>query len=516
MSIPLQGGTVPRESEFLGEPSIAMDVLTEFDATDWERPERAELLLSAIVDSSDDAIVSKDLNGIITSWNLGAERLFGYEAREVIGRPVTILIPPERWSEETEILSQLRRGNRVDHFETIRRRKDGTLLDISLTVSPIKDSTGHVIGASKIARNITERKRTEAALIASETRFRQLADSMPQIVWTATPDGYVDYYNERWFEFTGFPRDSFGDERWVDLLHPQDLDAARDQWSESIHSGNPFNIEVRFWDRRASRWRWFISRALPGRDSAGRITKWFGSCTDIDDQKHAQEELRRANDDLEQFGYSASHDLQEPLRSIKIYSQLLSERYGSHLDGDALQFLGFLQQGATRMEMLVRDLLTYTQIPGSERPTQPTDAQSAFDLTLESLAGSIAETGAVVTSSALPMLPVHNVHLHQLFQNLIQNAIKYRSPDRVPAIAVEAVREREQWHFTVTDNGIGIHSMYKEKIFGLFKRLHSEHDYSGTGIGLAICQRIVSRYQCRIWVESEPGKGSVFHFTLPA
>jgi PAS domain S-box-containing protein len=190
------------------------------DSTERKQAERATFLLGAIVDSSDDAIISKDLNGIITSWNKGAERLFGYVAEEVIGKPITILIPPDRLAEEPAILARLRRGERVDHFETIRRRKDGSLLDISLSISPVKDRQGTIIGASKIARDITERKRAQAALLASEARFRQLADAMPQIVWTANPDGYLDYYNERWYQFTGFSRDTFCDPSWEPILHP--------------------------------------------------------------------------------------------------------------------------------------------------------------------------------------------------------------------------------------------------------------------------------------------------------
>ena len=186
-----------------GSGAIQGAVLVFRDITERRRTEATRHILTSIVDSSDDAIISKDLNGIITSWNKSAERMFGYTEPEVIGQSITILIPPDRLDEEPNILARLRHGERVEHFETVRRRKDGTLLDISLTISPVKNEHGTIIGASKIARDISERKRAEAALLASEARFRQLADAMPQIVWTARPDGYLDYYNERWYEFTG-------------------------------------------------------------------------------------------------------------------------------------------------------------------------------------------------------------------------------------------------------------------------------------------------------------------------
>ncbi len=349
--------------------------------------EAAELL-AAIIDSSDDAIISKDLNGCITSWNKSAERLFGYRAEEAVGKSVLILIPPDRLDEEPRILQKLQRAERVDHFETVRRRKDGSLLEISLTISPVKNAQGKVIGASKIARDITERKRSE-------------------------------------------------------------------------------------------------------------------------------EYVRRVNQDLEQFAFSASHDLQEPLRTINIYSELLAKRYSSSLDGQALEFLGYLRTGATRMEMLVRDLLAYTQGIQVELTHETADANEALTVVRANLAGAVAQSGASITAEALPSVCMHSTHLQQLFQNLIGNAIKYRSPERTPEIHVTAERESGSWIFSVSDNGIGIDPKFKERIFGLFKRLHTNDDYPGTGIGLAICQRILDRYHGRIWVESQLGQGATFRFTIP-
>ena len=365
------------------------------DITMRTEAERSGLLLAAIVDSSDDAIISKSLDSIITSWNKSAERLFGYTSAEVVGKSITILIPQDRLQEEPQIIARLRRGERVDHFETKRRRKDGTLLDISLTISPVKDKAGNIIGASKIARDITERKMAEIR------------------------------------------------------------------------------------------------------------------------QQRVEDELRRVNADLEQFAYSASHDLQEPVRSVNIYSELLELDYGDLLGGEALEYLKHLRTGASRMETLVRDLLSYTQVTKYDSAAEPSPAQDAFAATIANLAGLISETRAQVTSDPLPVLPVHRAHLQQLFQNLIGNAIKYRSPGRVPIVHVNAARSGEQWLFSVSDNGIGIEPEYKENIFGLFKRLHTSDEYPGTGLGLAICQRIVGRYGGRIWVESEPGQGSTFRFTLP-
>jgi light-regulated signal transduction histidine kinase (bacteriophytochrome) len=203
------------------------------------------------------------------------------------------------------------------------------------------------------------------------------------------------------------------------------------------------------------------------------------------------------------------------LRSIKIYSELLAHHCGDGMDDEAREYLRHLRGGATRMEMLVRDLLTYTHVAKFQRPEEPAEAGEALAATLSDLSGLIAETSARVTASPLPSLFVHETHLQQLFQNLIGNAIKYRDPSRPPVVEVMAERQGGDWLFAISDNGIGIAAEYKENIFGLFKRLHTIDEYSGTGIGLAICRRIVDRYHGRIWVESELGKGSTFHFTVP-
>ena len=246
----------------------------------------------------------------------------------------------------------------------------------------------------------------------------------------------------------------------------------------------------------------------------------LGLTSDITERKEAEaalaranQELVRANADLEQFGYSASHDLQEPLRNVMIYSELLARRYGSQLGPEALEILEYLKGGASRMEILIRDLLEYTQVRKVES-LEESDAIQAMADALANLANGIEESGAEITHGHLPRVAMHQVHLQQLLQNLIGNALKYRS-QRTPRVAIEAKRRGAEWIFSVSDNGIGIDAQYRERIFGLFKRLHTAQEYSGTGIGLAICQRIVERYGGRIWVESEVGKGSTFFFTVP-
>jgi signal transduction histidine kinase len=231
--------------------------------------------------------------------------------------------------------------------------------------------------------------------------------------------------------------------------------------------------------------------------------------------EEANTALRRANTDLEQFAYSASHDLREPLRMVSVYTHMLKRRYGEKLGADADLFIQYAVEGAQRMEHLIKDLLAYTQVSSvSDELTTLVDAAASLESALSSLRGAIVESGVLITYDSLPQVRMHGVHLEQLFQNLIGNAIKYRRKEK-PAISVRAERRDREWLFAVQDNGIGIDPQYRDQIFGIFKRLHSSAEYPGTGIGLAICQKIVQRYGGRIWLESELGNGATFFFTVP-
>jgi signal transduction histidine kinase len=229
----------------------------------------------------------------------------------------------------------------------------------------------------------------------------------------------------------------------------------------------------------------------------------------------ANEALRRSNEDLNQFAYAASHDLQEPLRMMAIYSQLLQKRYQGRLDGEADQFITFIVQGAQHMEVLLKGLLEYSRAASmSEQPCVPTDCNAALQKALFNLEATIKQSGACVTADPLPMVRAHDTSLLQLLQNLVGNALKYRGKE-APQVHISAERRGAEWVFSVRDNGIGIDPQYARQIFGIFKRLHGR-EYPGTGIGLAICQKIVERYGGHIWVESERGKGATFYFTVPA
>ena len=352
--------------------------------------------LAAIIESSQDAIISKDLGGIIRSWNRAAERIFGYTAEEAVGQHISLLVVPDRAEEIPNILERISRGERLDHYQTKRRRKDGRVLSISLTVSPIRDAAGTIVGASKIARDVSEQVQQQQAL------------------------------------------------------------------------------------------------------------------------QEANELLRRSNADLEQFAYSASHDLQEPLRMVCAYSDMLQRKFGGRLGTGGDEYISYILAGALRMEQLLQDLRAYTQASILDRDVLAEgDAHAALRSALVNLTPALVSSGAVITQESLPGVRLHEFQLQQLFQNLIGNAIRYRR-EEAPHIHVGAERSGAHWTFSVRDNGLGIDPQYKEQIFGIFKRLHTSAEYPGTGMGLAICQRIVERAGGRIWVESELGRGATFFFTVPA
>jgi len=557
------------------------------DITDRKKLENASLYVASIVENSDDAIVSKDLNGIITSWNRAAERLFGYTAAEIIGKPVATLAAPEVVNEMPGILEKIKRGERVDHYETKRRTKAGQIIHVSLTISPVRDASGRIIGASKIARDITERKRIErerALLLSREQEARRTAEllnrvglvlatelSSGKLVQSVTDlatelvgaefgsffHNVVNETGESYmlYRLSGAPREAFATfpmPRNTDVFGPtfrgEGIVRCDDVTQDPRYGNNaPYHgmpeghLPVRSYLAVPVISRsgevlggLFFGHSLPGKFTqqheailagvAAQAAIAMDNAQLFEQARRAQKELRRTNDelrranqDLETFAYSASHDLQEPLRTVVISTQLLSRRYKDTLPPAASELLGTITSGAQRMESLIRDVLTYATATKYElAPPLAVDTNTVLASVLKDLDGLIRETGATVTSENLPTVLVHENHLVQLLQNLISNALKYRSK-LPPHVHISATQQEDWWVFSIVDNGIGIDPVFSQHIFGLFKRLHSQDEYPGSGIGLAVCQRIVEQAGGRIWLqESTPGKGSIFCFTLSA
>jgi PAS domain S-box-containing protein len=780
------------------------------DITERKRAEQVRERLAAVVDSSDDAIISKTAEGTINSWNRGAEKLFGYSSSEAVGKPMLMLIPPERMGEETDILARIRHGESVERFETVRVRKDGRGINVSATISPIRDSSGAIVGASQIVRDITERIRAEQAMQESlatrEAALKQLADhkfALDQHAIVATTDvqGTITYVNDKFCAISKYSKEELIDQNhrilnsghhakeffqqmyhtiangqvwrgeicnrakdgsiyWVDttivpfagedgkplqyvairadvterrrasdalvvqaeelacsrqaletqkimlqsearyrglleaapdamvvvnsrgeivllnvqaekqfgysrdeligqmiknivpegfaerlvadgtrsaageqgqqigtgielsgrrqdgsefpieiMLSPlqsaegilvtaaiRDISVRKDaekrlvqmarelslkhQLLDSVVEGTTDPIYVRDLENRftlsnsaCSRLfgrsvdqmvgktmremlpgdsyydvatsdqevmcsgetrtveetaeidgiiRTFLTTKGPYRDADQKTIGTIGIGRDITERKKSEEhlvktvrELKRSNDELQQFAYVASHDLQEPLRMVASYTQLLGRRYEGRLDHDADEFIAFAVDGCNRMQGLIHDLLAYSRAGTNGKALRKISTEAALQEALTSLQGTIEQSGAVVTHDSLPAIKTDETQLTQVFQNLIGNAIKYHGA-AAPLVHVSASKTiANEWVFSVGDNGLGIEAQYFERIFILFQRLHGRGEFEGTGIGLAICKKIVERLGGKIWVESRPGQGSTFYFALP-
>lgn len=363
-------------------------------------------------------------------------------------------------------------------------------------------------------------RRNVDALRESEDHFRHAVELNPQVPWTATPGGRLEDFSPRWLDLTGLTREDALHSGWSQVIHTEDRGFGTTAWLHSIETGEPYDVEQRV--RLADgNYRWMRSRGQPRRSESGQIVRWYGTTEDIHERKVAEEQLREANAELlsknrelEEFAYVSSHDLQEPLRMVNIYTQLLVRRIGDLLDDETRSYAGTIQEGVHRMENLLRDLLSFSRLTHAEREAPRTASLSgALSDSLLALQGRIEETGAVITSDGLPDISGDEAQFSQLFQNLISNSLKYRKPDEKPRIRISTKLRDGEWLIAVTDNGIGFDQKHAERIFGLFRRLHRD-EYPGTGIGLAICKRIVERYGGIMWAESEPGRGSTFYFTV--
>jgi PAS domain S-box-containing protein len=474
--------------------------------------DRINALLTTILDSSPDVIAAKDPEGRYLALNEATARMIGRPVTELVGRTDRELADAKIAEPIMAVDSEVMRTGKIVSTEEQYPDAAGRTRFFHSIKAPLRDGTGTRAGVVVVSRDVTRQKQIEDALRKSEEEFRTLADNISQFAWMTDEKGWVSWYNQRWYDYTGTTLEDMQGWGWREVVHPEHVDRVLEHISHCFETGKVWEDTFPLRGGTGS-YRWFLSRALPIRNAEGGIVRWFGTNTDITAQLETEQELRRANADLEQFAYSASHDLQEPLRSVSIYSELLVKRHGAILDGEAREFLEYLKGGASRMEMLVRDLLAYTQVSQLRVPSEEADANAALKVAISNLANAIAESDAQITSDALPAIRVHRIHLQQIFQNLVGNALKYRGSER-PLVHVEAKQQNGYWQFSVRDNGIGIGPEYKERIFGIFKRLHTNDEYPGTGIGLAICQRIVERYHGRIWVESKPGEGSTFYFTF--
>jgi len=485
------------------------------DVSDRKQVEQSKAQLAAIVESSHDAIYSIDLKGMIRTWNESAEKMFGYSKEEAIGRPNAIIVPTDCLKQEKTIINMVMAGGKAEHFETVRLTKHGNLIPISITVSGIKDEFGKIIGVSKISRDIKEQKRIND-LLQSQA---ELLDLTHDTVIVRDLDGTIRYWNHGAQEMYGFTREEAVGRISHDLLKTEFPKPLAD-WEQELLDKGRYDCELIHFTKDGKSVI-VSSRQTVKTDANGAPCAILEINNDITEQKKAQlqllaiaEELKNSNAELEQFASVASHDLQEPLRGVSGCLELLEEKYKGKFDEQADALISHAINGASRMHTLIRDLLTLSRINTRGKTIQSFDLTTALEQALENLGAAIKDSQAIITHDNLPVIEGDHAQIARLFQNLIANAVKF-SADRSPRINIKAERQNEHWLFAVCDNGIGFKREYSDIIFLPFKRLHSRDKYPGTGIGLAICKKIVERHGGNIWAESELGKGAIFYFSIP-
>ena len=470
-------------------------------------------MLAAIIKYSDDAIISKTLNGIITTWNEGAQKLFGYTAAEIIGQHVSLLIPADRHEEELRIIEQLSNGKAVEHFETKRMNKEGKLLDVSLTISPIKDSSGIIIGASKIARDVTEQKLAEEKLKQSENELNELANAVPTLVWIADPEGNVIYYNKRIYEFTEAAKKENGKWNWEKLLHPDDLEPTAIAWKDAIETKSVYEKEHRI-QLKDGTYKWFLSRGYAHLNEEGSVLKWYGSATDIDVQKSHETQK-------DEFLKMVSHELKTPVTSIKGYVQLmlamLAEDH-SVIAGIVKKPLQRIENQVERLGKLISDILDISRLEDGRLDLNKENFK-LDDLVKETVLDimfAVSSHTILIQDSFSCTIFADKNRIGQVLINLINNAIKYSPGENKIEISLY---EEPEGYVTVRikDFGIGIDEKEQAKIFERFYQTGGQQNknYTGFGIGLFISAEIIHRHGGWVAVSSKLNEGSTFTFTLP-
>ena len=477
--------------------------------------ENYRMLLDGVQDY---AIFMLDPDGLVVSWNAGAARIKGYSADEIVGRSFSCFFSPEDIEQRRpeEILRMTAERGRHEE-QSIRVRKDGSRFVAHTTITALRDSKGRLRGFSKVSRDLSERKESEA-------RYRGLLEAAPDAMVVVSALGEIVLLNaqaEKQFgysrrELVGQQVRTIIPEGFAERLIADGLRSAEDALEQQ------FGMGIELAGRRKDGTAFPIEMMLNPLESEGGILV-TAAIRNITARKRAEafllekvEELHRSNEELGQFAYIASHDLQEPLRMVASYTQLLSRRYTGRLDADADEFIGFAVDGANRMQTLIQDLLAYSRVGSTGHILAATSSEHALEHAVANLHGAIADSGAAVTHDPLPMVIADEMQLVQLFQNLIGNGIKYQRAG-IPRVHVSVSRNsRNKWLFAVKDNGVGIEPQYFERIFGMFQRLHKREEFAGTGIGLAISKRIIERHGGSISVESQPGEGSTFRFALVA
>jgi two-component system, chemotaxis family, CheB/CheR fusion protein len=460
-------------------------------------------------------------------------------------------IHPDDRSHVEEAFSRILQG--LDkQFDIAYRYKKGDgeyahVLDRGMLLTDDQGMPYRMIGAmvdvTRLEQSRQQLSQKNSELQSVLQQFRFVNDFMPQIVWAAQPDGHYDFYNQQWYDYTGMSSNGTKEKGWQDILHPEDFDRTWTNWQRSLQTGKPHEMEYRMRKFDGS-YRWFLARALPMRDDQGNIVRWFGTCTDIHDQKIAErvledkvhertrelrllnEKLEASNSDLMQFASVASHDLKEPLRKIHFFTSLIKDQFPVETKGNLSVYIDRISRASSRATSLINDVLSYSRL-SSENLYEKVDLNQVLQEILQDLDLVIQEKGATVHTGKLPIIQAVSGQMRQLFQNILSNSLKFHKPGQPPSITITSQLFEKNGYLefkelkgpiheiTIKDEGIGFDEQYSKKIFSLFQRLNSKEKYEGTGIGLAIANKIIERHHGMITARGHENEGAEFIILLP-
>lgn len=451
-----------------------------------------------IVNRSADGILIVDESGCILFVNPAGEEIFGKKACDLMGEEFGY---PAIAGEKVEI-------------EILHSAKVRCVVEMQVTETMWEEKTAFLAAL----RDVTERKRTEMEIQKLAQKCQLALDAAHMGWWHYDPLTQITSWDNRFREIFGATRDQCPNEKILARLHPEDLPGARAMMAAALDpvAPQPYSLECRVYLHDGSM-RWIEAHGIVSFEGVGerrRATGMVGTVVDITERKHAQEALMRSNQELEQFAYVASHDLEEPLRAVIGFLQLLQSHYGEHLEAKGQYFIERSVKAAHRMQTLIRDLLTLSRVNANNATFMPTDLNHVVKDVLDNLQWVIKEKNVDITCARLPVLTIEVSQIRSLFQNLIVNAIRYNESPQ-PVIEIGCREQYNAYRFFVKDNGIGISPEFYQRIFMVFQRLHNDREYPGTGLGLALCKKIVELHGGKIWVESQLKEGSTFHFVLP-
>ncbi len=488
------------------------------DISDRKQAEKELRDLTNAMQNTVEGISLLDLEGRYVKVNRAYANKCGYEPEQMIGMEWQLTVHPGDVEMMLSAYQEMLTSGKVE-VEARGVRKNGSFFYKQLTMVKAWDEQGIFNGHHCFMKDITERKLTERALQESEFKYRQIVELAEEGIWVIDSNALTTYVNHAMARMLGYSELEMFGRSLFDFMDESEKQKALDNVDRRKQGiGEQHEFKFKSKDGKDI---WTDMSTSPVMDSQGNLLSCCALVYNITSRKEAEqqmlqltEELKRSNEELEQFAYVASHDLQEPLRAVISYTQLLAQRYQGNLDAKADKYINYVVDGATRMQQLINDLLAYSRLGTRGQDFEPADCKAAVEKSLCNLQIAIAEKKAVITYDSLPIVMADEFQLVQVFQNLIGNAVKFCRQE-LPLIHISAAQNDSEWQFSVRDNGIGIDPEYVDRIFIIFQRLHSRREYSGTGIGLAICKRIVERHGGRIWVESQEGKGASFYFTIP-